>query len=256
MGSMSGQRAISPGEGSAREQMTHTTVYLSNERGASESHHSLDAKDSGDGEEGSQSSTALILSPMIQEEPDEDPNDPDTAEIMEIERSINVTLDKTFDDSARYIAVDMMSVSRKVLQFAEEILQASTQPPTQNKMANYSQSSAARTTAEEFLSVPQALGPSSEHGNPGSPIYPAPGNAETNTSHTRDRSIHREASPLSSLDHAPDPADTEFLIFKNVDGKSHQFPYNAVRNWDVSSVRSPEAIRADFDRMHNLCGCH
>jgi hypothetical protein len=102
MESVSGRRAIPPEDFRGRERtmrMSLTTTQTPDEDDK-ETHQGLEDTNPEDGDERLQDFQALILSPLHHEELDEDPNDPDTAEIMEIERNINDTLDQTFDDTA------------------------------------------------------------------------------------------------------------------------------------------------------------
>jgi hypothetical protein len=129
-----------------------------------------------------------------------------------------------------------MSVSRKVLRYAEEVLQASTQARPPKQSTEHSAPSAKRTSADEFLSIPQHHGPKAESK---SWNYPTPVNSTSNI-------------PLSVG--ALGLEEKEFVIFKNVDGKEYLFPYKAVQDWDVSSIKFLITVRAHHNRTHKRHG--
>lgn len=151
-------------------------------------------------------SQALTLYPVREDDLDEDAGGLDVDEIAEVESTILGTLDRAPASSSQEVWEDLGSVLRKVVRHAEEVHQASADLPSQT----VPRSSATESHPPSFHN---------ENGDLVSREVPVAG-SRGNT----------------SVDSVAGNVNDRFLKVKNIDGRTYLFPYDTVRDWDVSII--------------------
>jgi hypothetical protein len=185
------------------------------------------------------SSQALALSPLRQKYSSENLEDHNTDQIDEVEHNINEVLDVQFKNSGQEVWEDMRTVSRKVLQYATDIL--STDPTPNGNSDDPSQASSllpklkpdtqSGIPIENPKSSAEPLVLDTKHGKivtPPSQVKNMDLSLNEDGVHVSQHDNDRQRSPVA-------PPVSDRVTIKNIDGKSYQVPYASVREWEVSS---------------------